>query len=103
MRPAGPPPAAILELGVSPLAQLDVIRAAEDALQRGPRPPESLELEDDDDRVACGLCERDLLAERGSGEVVNPGNADPAVALVDWLPPVICPRCKGTGYDPNPG
>lgn len=43
--------------------------------------------------VACALC-------GGDGEVVNPGNADPARAVDEWLPPVICPRCGGKGTDP---
>lgn len=44
----------------------------------------------------CALCD-------GDGEVCNPKNADPEVAVVDWHPPVICPRCGGTGRDPNLG
>jgi hypothetical protein len=48
-----------------------------------------------DDRPPCALCD-------GGGEVVNPGNADPAVAIGDWLYPVGCPRCGQTGKDPNP-
>lgn len=39
----------------------------------------------------------------GSGEANNPLNADPAVGLRDWHPPVLCPRCKGTGKDPDDG
>lgn len=50
----------------------------------------------DDEGIPCGLCD-------GDGEVVNPDNADPSRPLVDWLPPVLCPRCAGTGRDPNPG
>ena len=45
--------------------------------------------------VACALCE-------GDGDVVNPGNADPGRAVEDWLAPVVCPRCGGTGVDPKP-
>ncbi len=46
--------------------------------------------------IACALC-------HGDGEVCNPGNADPKRAVLDWLAPVICPRCGGTGRDPNHG
>jgi DnaJ-class molecular chaperone len=45
--------------------------------------------------VSCALC-------NGDGETCNPGNADPAVKITDWLAPVLCPRCGGTGKDPNP-
>lgn len=45
--------------------------------------------------VPCAFC-------NGFGEVVNPGNADPAVKVTDWLAPVGCPRCGQTGKDPNP-
>jgi hypothetical protein len=48
-----------------------------------------------DDRPPCAFCE-------GYGDVVNPGNADPAVKVTDWLPPVGCPRCGQTGKEPNP-
>jgi hypothetical protein len=47
------------------------------------------------DPPPCALCD-------GYGDVVNPGNADPAVKVTDWLPPVGCPRCGQTGKDPNP-
>lgn len=49
-----------------------------------------------DDEIPCALC-------HGDGEVCNPGNADPTVAVVDWLPPIACPRCEATGKDPNHG
>jgi hypothetical protein len=45
--------------------------------------------------IPCALCD-------GHGDVVNPGNADPAVKVTDWLPPIGCPRCGQTGKDPNP-
>lgn len=45
--------------------------------------------------MPCALCE-------GNGDVVNPANADRALATTDWLPPVPCPRCGGTGKEPNP-
>lgn len=48
-----------------------------------------------DESVPCALC-------GGYGDVVNPGNADPAVKVTDWLAPVGCPRCGQTGKDPNP-
>lgn len=47
------------------------------------------------DPLPCALCD-------GYGDVVNPGNADPAVKVTDWLAPVGCPRCGQTGKDPNP-
>lgn len=47
------------------------------------------------DRVVCQWCD-------GGGEANNPGNADPTRPLSEWLPPVICPRCGGTGKDPLP-
>lgn len=50
---------------------------------------------DGEDRQPCAFCE-------GDGDVVNPGNGDPAVKVTDWLRPLPCPRCKGTGKDPNP-
>lgn len=48
------------------------------------------------DPPACALCD-------GYGEIGNPGNADPAVKISDWLPPIGCPRCGQSGKDPNPG
>jgi hypothetical protein len=42
--------------------------------------------------AACAYC-------HGDGEACNPGNADPSVRVVDWLAPVICPRCGGTGKE----
>jgi hypothetical protein len=48
-----------------------------------------------DDHVPCALCD-------GYGDVVNPANADPAVSIGDWHPPIGCPRCEQTGKDPNP-
>jgi hypothetical protein len=48
-----------------------------------------------DDRQPCAFCD-------GDGEVVNPENAYPAVKVTCWLRPIRCPRCKGTGLDPNP-
>lgn len=45
--------------------------------------------------LVCQWCD-------GGGEANNPLNADPNVALLDWHPPVICPRCNGTGKDPVP-
>jgi len=44
--------------------------------------------------IACAWCD-------GHGDSCNPGNADPAIAPEDWLPPVTCPRCKGCGWDPS--
>lgn len=44
----------------------------------------------------CAFCD-------GDGEVVNPGNGCASVAVVDWLRPVICPRCGGTGKEPFVG
>jgi hypothetical protein len=108
MRPAGPPPAEVLErivyAPVLTLAVADLGLASAEPPVLPPRPPALLELEDED-RVACGLCSSGFRIDegRGSGDVVNPANADPAVALTDWHAPVICPRCGGTGYDPNPG
>lgn len=80
---------------MTPSAVLELAPDLDDdgpGLPLGPPPPEVLELDD----VPCGLCD-------GDGDVVNPDNADPSVALCDWLPPVICPRCRGRGRDPNPG
>jgi hypothetical protein len=48
-----------------------------------------------DDRPACAYCD-------GDAEVCNPGNASPGIRVEDWLYPVLCPRCSGTGKDPNP-
>lgn len=45
--------------------------------------------------VPCAYCP-------GDGEICNPLNADPGRRVIHWLPPVICPRCGGTGKDPNP-
>lgn len=47
------------------------------------------------ERPPCAYC-------HGDGETCNPGNADPALKTTDWLYPVQCPRCGGTGKDPNP-
>jgi prepilin-type processing-associated H-X9-DG protein len=46
-------------------------------------------------RGPCAFCD-------GYGDVVNPGNGDPAVKVTDWLAPVGCPRCGQTGKEPNP-
>lgn len=51
---------------------------------------------DDDGPLSCAFCD-------GDGEVCNPGNADPSVKVVDWLYPIACPRCGGTGKEPNHG
>ena len=51
-------------------------------------------LVDGRDEVVCQWCD-------GSGEANNPLNADPNVALLDWHAPVLCPRCVGTGKDPD--
>ena len=48
------------------------------------------------ENMACAFCD-------GDGMVCNPGNADPNVKVVDWLYPVGCPRCGGTGKEPNHG
>lgn len=45
--------------------------------------------------IPCAYC-------YGQGDICNPGNADPAVKVTDWLYPPVCPRCGGTGKDPNP-
>lgn len=45
--------------------------------------------------LPCAFCD-------GYGDVVNPGNGDPAVKVTDWLAPVGCPRCGQTGKEPNP-
>jgi hypothetical protein len=58
-------------------------------------PPAALEADHSGAMTACALC-------HGDGEVCNPDNADPARAIEDWLPPVICPRCGGRGVDPCP-
>ncbi len=47
------------------------------------------------DPLPCALC-------NGDGDICNPGNADPAVKVTDWLAPIGCPRCGQTGKDPNP-
>lgn len=47
------------------------------------------------ERPPCAFC-------HGDGEVCNPGNADPGVKVTEWLYPQVCPRCGGTGKDPNP-
>lgn len=47
------------------------------------------------DGGVCAFC-------HGYGDVVNPGNGDPAVKVTDWLAPVGCPRCGQTGKEPNP-
>jgi hypothetical protein len=53
-------------------------------------PPRS----DESGGMPCTWCD-------GDGEAANPANADPAVAIVDLHPPVQCPRCGGTGVDPD--
>lgn len=58
-----------------------------------PHPPDA--------KSPCALCAPDGRW-RGYGDVVNPGNADPTRAVDEWLPPVLCPRCGGTGWDPLP-
>jgi hypothetical protein len=50
----------------------------------------------DGESMPCAFC-------HGDGEACNPGNADPERAILDWLAPIICPRCGGTGKDPNEG
>ena len=47
------------------------------------------------DPPPCALCD-------GYGDICNPGNADPARKVTEWLPPVGCPRCGQSGKDPNP-
>ncbi len=47
------------------------------------------------ERPPCALCD-------GDGDACHPGNADPHRKVSDWLPPVVCPRCGGSGKDPNP-
>lgn len=66
-----------------------------DLARHGRIPPHPRRGDHKPDPPACALCD-------GDGDVVNPGNADPAVKVTDWLPPVGCPRCGQTGKDPNP-
>lgn len=47
------------------------------------------------DPPLCGIC-------WGDGDMCHPGNLDPERRMKDWLPPVLCSRCGGTGKDPNP-
>lgn len=62
----------------------------------GPQPPRRQRRGDHrPDPPPCAFCD-------GYGDVVNPGNADPALKVTDWLAPVGCPRCGQTGKDPNP-
>jgi hypothetical protein len=49
----------------------------------------------DDGDQDCAWCD-------GDGDSCNPDNADPERKVTDWLPPVPCPRCGGSGKDPNP-
>lgn len=61
----------------------------------GPGAPGPRRVSHRPDRPPCALCD-------GDGEICNPGNADPAVKVTDWLAPIGCPRCGQTGKDPNP-
>lgn len=44
--------------------------------------------------IPCAVCD-------GDGEMMNLGNLNPHVRIEDWLPPVACGRCGGTGWDPS--
>ncbi len=70
-------------------------RIGGDLARHGRIPPIPRRGDHKPDPPPCALCD-------GCGDVVNPGNADPAVKVTDWLPPVGCPRCGQTGKDPNP-
>lgn len=63
-----------------------------------PAPPRVFEwlADERDARPVCAFCD-------GGGDICNPGNADPSVKVTDWLYPQVCPRCGGSGKDPNPG
>lgn len=47
------------------------------------------------DRIPCAYC-------HGQGDICHPDNADPKRKVTEWLYPPVCPRCGGTGKDPNP-
>ena len=44
--------------------------------------------------AACVFCE-------GGGDHVNLGNLNPYRKIEDWLAPVLCGRCGGSGIDPD--
>ena len=72
-----------------------MLRIGGDLARHGRIPPTPRRGGHRPDPPPCALCD-------GGGEICNPGNADPAVKITDWLPPIGCPRCGMTGKDPNP-